>query len=177
MRKLFMMPVLLVLWVIPCLAQDAPKAELFGGYAFTRINPGQGLNGENANGWAASLAGNVNHWFGVVGEVSGAYKSVSGTKVHAHFYTFGPRFSYRSKEKVTPFAHFTVGGAHVGGGGASESGFAMTLGGGIDVKCGARVAVRIAQFDYILTRFDGPVSGTNTNQHNFRYAAGVVYRF
>lgn len=71
----------------------------------------------------------------------------------------------------------TFGGAHVGGGGASESGFAMTIGGGVDVKASPRVAIRLGQFDYVLTRFDGPVSGNKTSQHNFRYAAGVVFRF
>ncbi len=177
MKRLFVVLLVATFCALPSLAQDKPKAELFAGYAFTRINPGQGVSGENGHGWAASIAGNVNDWFGVVGEFSGAYPNVAGLDANVHLYTFGPRFSYRKNEKVTPFAHVTFGGARVSGSGLSENAFAMTFGGGVDVKCGERVAVRVAQFDYILTRFDGPVTGTAANQHNFRYAAGIVFRF
>ena len=45
----------------------APKAEVFGGYSFVR------LEGNSMNGWDFSLAGNVNNNVGIVGEFSGHY--------------------------------------------------------------------------------------------------------
>jgi opacity protein-like surface antigen len=164
---------------IPAAAQNTPQAEIFGGYSYLRLNPGQGISGENIPaGWHASVAGNVNDWFGIVGEISGHYKDIGGVSANAHAFTFGPRFSSRSNEKFTPFAHATFGGTRIGaglGGGASDTAFTWTLGGGVDVKASDRVAVRITQFDYVATRFD--VTGTGaTWQHNFRWSAGVVLR-
>lgn len=178
MRKMFVLVALLVLFSGAAMAQDHPKAELFGGYSFARINPGEGVSGENfPGGWHASIAGNVNNWFGVAGDFSGHYKSISGVKVNTHTFMFGPRFSYRKNEKVTPFAHVQFGGARIGGAGISESAFAMSFGGGVDAKINDKVAFRVAQFDYILTRFDGPVTGTTQNQHNLRFSTGIVFRF
>jgi len=185
MRKLFVLAALVVLFSGAAMAQDHPKAEFFGGYSFLRVNPGQGLKGDNIpGGWHASIAGNVNSWFGVVGEFSGHYGSPdfgTGTsvKTRVYSYTFGPRISYRKNDKITPFAHATFGGAHVNalGGAASENAFAMTFGGGLDAKINDRFAFRVAQFDYVLTRFDGPTSGTTANQNNFRISTGIVVRF
>jgi opacity protein-like surface antigen len=185
MRKLLVVAALVALCSCTAMAQDHPKAEVFGGYSYARINPGQGLQGGNLpGGWHASVAGNFNSWFGIVGEFSGHYGSPdfgSGTGVDTkvYTYTFGPRFSYRKNERVTPFAHVTFGGAHVNasGGGPDEGAFAMTFGGGLDAKINDHVAFRVGQFDYILTRFEGPTSGTTANQHNFRFSTGIVFRF
>lgn len=193
MRKLFVLAALVVLFSGAALAQDHPKAELFGGYSYGRINPGQDVAGINLNGWHASIAGNVNNWFGIAGDFSGHYGSPRITfpgvpgpvtikvDTRVHTYLFGPRFSYRNNEKVTPFAHVLFGGASIRGSafgvGASESAFAVAFGGGVDVKINDNVAFRVGQFDYLLTRFDGPASGTTSNQHNFRLSTGIVFRF
>jgi hypothetical protein len=64
-----------------CKGQEEPiKGELFGGYQYTRIG---GSGGTNANGWNAALTGNVNRWFGVTGDFSGAYKSIGGDSAKA----------------------------------------------------------------------------------------------
>ena len=183
MRKAFVLAALLVLVTGAAMAQDHPKAEIFGGYSYLRVNPGQGIKGDNIpGGWQASIAGNVNNWFGIAGDFSGHYGNPDfGTgvsvKTRVHTYTFGPRISYRNNDRVTPFAHVTFGGAHLSGPSIpSKNGFAMTLGGGVDAKVNDHFAIRIGQFDYILTRFDGPVSGKTASQHNFRYSAGIVIR-
>jgi opacity protein-like surface antigen len=178
MRKFFVLAALVVLCSGAAMAQDHPKAEVFGGYSYLRVNPGQGVSGENfPGGWHASIAGNLNNWFGVAGDFSGHYKKIAGARVNTHTYLVGPRISYRNNEKVTPFAHVLFGGAHAGGGGSSENTFAMAFGGGVDAKINNRFAFRVAQFDYVLTRFDGPVSGTTANQNNFRFSTGIVFRF
>ena len=66
--------IILLFWLasLSAVAQDFPKAEIFGGYQLTR------LDGTTLNGWNAALTGNLNHWFGVTGDLSGAYKSQGG---------------------------------------------------------------------------------------------------
>lgn len=184
MRKLFVLAALVVLFSGAAMAQDHPKAELFGGYSYARINPGQGLKGDNLpGGWHASVAGNLNNWFGIAGDISGNYGKPDfgtgvGVRTKIHSYTFGPRLSYRKNEKITPFVHALFGGAHLSGTGIStENAFAMNFGGGVDAKINDNFAFRVAQFDYVLTRFDGPVSGTTANQNNFRISTGIVFRF
>jgi hypothetical protein len=41
----------------------------------------------------------------------------------------------------------------------------------VDVKLNDRVAWRVGQFDYVLTRFGGD------SQHNVRFSTGIVFRF
>jgi len=180
MRKFFVLAALVVLFSGAAMAQDHPKAEFFGGYSYACINPGGGVTGFNLPaGWHASVAENVNNWFGLAVDVSGHYgnPTILGVKVNTkvHTYTFGPRISYRKNEKVTPFAHVLFGGASIRGSafgvGASDSGFAMTLGGGVDAKINDNFAFRVAQFDYLMTRIGGD------NQHNFRLSTGIVFRF
>jgi hypothetical protein len=48
--------------------------------------------------------------------------------------------------------------------------FAMALGGGLDLRAGKRIAVRLIQVDYTPTFFG---SG---RQDNFRISAGIVFR-
>lgn len=174
------------------MAQETPKAEIFGGYSYLRFrSEGEGLNG---NGFNLSVAGNFNKSVGLVAEVGrqSASESVNlrdlfgdpsfpNTTVEAKAnlvtYLFGPRFSARS-DKVTAFAHTLFGGARGSGeataagfsGSISDTGFALAAGGGLDVNAGKHVAFRIGQVDYLLTKvFDG-------TQHNFRYSVGLVFR-
>ena len=142
------------------MAQDYPKEEILGGYSYLRSQ------GDNFNGWNASAAGNANDWFGIKADFSGYYKS--GLK--AHTFMFGPQFSFRKEERVTPFVHTLFGGTHVSDGG-SDTAFSMALGGGIDVKAAEHVAVRVIQADYVMTRFDGET------QNNLPLSFGIVFRF
>jgi len=40
-----------------------------------------------------------------------------------------------------------------------------------------KIAIRPVQFDYLLTRFGNAFTAGNNNQSNFRYQAGVQFRF
>src|SRR6201998_3598512 len=109
-------------------------------------------------------------------------------------YLFGPQLKVRA-HKVEPFGSLLFGGAHsnvygnafktlcqpiVGGCAFSKApagdAFAMDFGGGIDIPVHKHVAIRPAEFDYLLTRFHNPFTGDN-NQNNFRYSAGIVFAF
>ena len=178
MRKLFILVGLILMVAGSAAAQDYPKAEIFGGYQYIRLNPGGGATGSNCQGGAGSVAGNLNHWFGVVGDF-GACKVTglpSGTSAHLVNYLFGPKLTYRSHGRLSPFAQVLFGGEHVGGsasgfGSASDSSFAMAFGGGADYEMTNHVAIRLIQAEYLYTKFGG------THQNNGRISAGIVYRW
>src|SRR6266704_6851125 len=136
MRKFIGLALLMCMFCLAAFAQETgstPKAEIFGGYQYTRFD-----GGVNANGWNTSLTGNLNHWFGIASDFSGAYKSQNGVSFNNYTYTFGPQVSLRRNPAFTPFAHFLAGGfrgsASVGSASASDNGFAMMFGGGVDIK-------------------------------------------
>ncbi len=61
MRKFIGLMLLLGLFSLAAVAQENySKAEVFGGYQYTRFD-----GGVNANGFNGALTGNLNHWFGV----------------------------------------------------------------------------------------------------------------
>ena len=182
MRKFVCLSAVLLLVSLTAAAQDTPKAEVAVQYSYVRLNPHtSGVDSINLNGGTGSIAYNANNWLGIVGEFGG-YKvgKIAGVDPHAKVFTylFGPRISYRGNERFTPFAHALFGGAHIGtnfSGGGSENAFAMALGGGVDAKLTDHIALRLAQVDYLLTRFNEGTGGVS--QNSFRYSGGIVFRF
>jgi peptidoglycan-associated lipoprotein len=84
------------------------------------------------------------------------------------------------RSPLQPFGQLLVGGAQASGSvvappnpgaGNASLAFAGTAGGGLDLRVGDRVSVRLAQADYLLTTFD---NGSNNHQNNFRLTAGIV---
>ena len=188
MRKLIGLMLLLGLFSLAAVAQENySKAEVFGGYQYTRFgSPCSGCSGANANGWDTSLTGNLNNWFGVAADFSGAYASPSGVALHTYTYTFGPQVTMRRGGGFTPFAHALFGGFHTSadfsslfgsGATASTNGFAFMLGGGADVKIAKSMDLRAIQFDW-LSLHDNDLArlGTSLNK-NVRIATGVVLHF
>ena len=122
MKKLVLVAALLLGFSVVALAQDVPAVEVFGGYSYFRLNgtDPDGDFGLNMNGWNASIAFNANKWAGFVADFGGVYATdeeedegeIYGTKVKIHSFMFGPRISMR-RGKVTPFAQFLIGMAHV----------------------------------------------------------------
>jgi len=175
MRKAVSLVVLLGLFPVLVMAQETPKAEVFGGYQFTHLSAGG--DSENFNGWNASVAGNVTKDFGVAGDFSGSYKTIGGVSAKIYTYTFGPVVNLNHQGTFNPFVHALFGGAHlsasvsgVGSGGAN--GFTMMMGGGADAKLGPRFAVRLFQADWVYYHFQGVGESKNV-----RISTGVVARF
>lgn len=184
MRKLLISAALLLLaWPLNAPAQDAPKAEIFGGYSYLRADDSFD-DGLDLHGWNASAAINFTKYAGIVADFSGHYGDVrlsptlGKADISAHLFLVGPRFSYRKHERLTPFGHVLLGAArsHVtffdptGKVKFRDSAFAMAVGGGLDVKLHDRLAARLFQADYVLTRFG------DDSQHNFRLSTGLVLR-
>lgn len=159
-----------------------PQFEVFGAYSYIRANAANSDGGFNLNGGSGSFAYNVSDSFSVVGDFGG-YRFTglpSGLSSTMYTYLFGPQYSFRKVSRFTPFAHVLLGAgrlnASAGGLNAGENGFAMAIGGGIDVPLRRRFAIRIIQAEYLLTRFDS-VNGASATQNDVRISAGLVFRF
>jgi hypothetical protein len=145
--------------------QETPAAELSAGYSYFRAG---GHNGANLNGASISMAGNVNSWFGVVGDYGFYHHQPSGgTALNLHTFTVGPRFSYRSSSRVTPFGQVLAGGFH----GLTTNGFSLIVGGGLDVRVSDLIAIRPVQLEYVLLRAQGD------SLNSGRVSAGIVFHF
>lgn len=192
MKRWAMLLGVALLFSVAASAQDEnPKAEIFGGYSYVRVNA-SGVPGFNMNGGSASVSFNPWSSLGIVADFGGYHvgniggESVSG---EVYSYLFGPKLAYRSG-RITPFVQALFGGAHATGGGTispgarvrpqgiipgtgslSENAFAMTLGGGLDVNATNHIGIRLIQAEYFMTRF------ASETQNNARISAGVVFRF
>lgn len=171
---------ILACFCTPARAQG-PRIEVFGGYSYLNIDPGTNLvSRQSANGWEASVSGDVHRWFGLEASVAGYYKTIPlGTglpdvKVHDYSYAAGPRLNYRPF-----FVHALVGGDHLtgslSGASSSQDSFAAAFGGGVVWPIARRWAVR-ASGDYVLTRHN-LIATNSITQNNFRASVGIVYIF
>jgi opacity protein-like surface antigen len=59
----------------------------------------------------------------------------------------------------------------------SQTAFAMTAGGGLDIKLSKHVSFRPVQLEYFLTRLHDYRSAVDNNQNNLRYSAGFNFTF
>jgi hypothetical protein len=106
-------------------------------------------------------------------------------------YNVGPILKYRAQH-FEPFVETLFGGAHsnsyqnlqkacagtcITTGNPSNNTWDFVIGGGIDVPLTKSILLRPAQFDFVLTRFGNSFTSGNNNQSNFRYNAGIVFRF
>jgi len=180
MRKLFVIAALTLALPIIAQAQDSPRTEIFGGYSYLRLD--EDLNNDrDLNGWNASVTQNLIKWLGVTADFSGHYGStsvfvVTGGDLSAYSFLFGPQFTLRKFGKFQPFGHVLLGvtranlNSDVSGLSFSDTAFSLAAGGGLDIKVHDRLAVRLFQADYVLTRFN------DENQSNFRASTGLVLR-
>jgi len=109
-------------------------------------------------------------------------------------YNVGPVLKYRA-EHFEPFVETLFGGAHSNtyqnllhnlcvnpgvcttSANPSNNAWDFIIGGGIDIPVTKLIAIRPAQFDFVLTRFGNSFTKGNNNQSNFRYNGGIVLRF
>jgi hypothetical protein len=59
----------------------------------------------------------------------------------------------------------------------SNNAFDFIIGGGLDIPVTSMITIRPVEVDYLLTRFGNDFTHGNNNQSNFRYQAGVQFRF
>ncbi len=181
-----------------------PRFELFVGYTYLRIWPTVSYGNRIwwLNGGSTSIAFNLNRYLGLVGDfggfnetrllltignppaATGPYEAVDGGSA----YTFlgGPRVSLRNHTRLTPFAQALFGVMHATAVSIcptctnilpAQNAFALTAGGGLDIRLTHHFAVRAVQGEYFMTRFDNLTTGKSASQTDVRLSAGLVYRF
>lgn len=194
MRNMFFVAALLLALPIIASAQDeAPRVEIFGGYSYLRLDNATSPNERDLNGFNTSFTTNFNQWLGFTAEFSGHFgtTTVAGTTadLNTYFVAAGPRLAFRRFERFTPYVHVLAGMARLDMGtnsssssstttsiSTSNSGIALIAGGGVDANVKSKIAVRLFQADYILTRFNNQTAATSLNQSNFRASTGVVVK-
>ena len=118
----------------------------------------------------------------ILSPISGTLETRTSARLHT--IAFGPQTRFPEWKRVSVFQHAlfgfsldserfssTINGSPLATGTLEHHGFAMVLGGGLDVQVSPRLAIRAGQTDYLLVRISG------FNSHNFRYSGGVVFRF
>jgi outer membrane protein OmpA-like peptidoglycan-associated protein len=174
------------------------------GYSYLRAMPTLAVGNRLMwlNGGSTSIAFNLNRYLGLVGDFGGfnetrllleggnppsalgPYQAVEDGTVFT--YLVGPRLSYRKNDRITPFAQVLFGGIR-----ASEetlcpsctpslpveNSFAMTAGGGLDIRVHHHLAIRIIQAEYLMTRFENLTTATTATQNDMRLSSGIVFRF
>lgn len=177
MKKLMMAALASAIWATVSHAQDIPKADVAVGYSLLFLPKGFTLT---MNGGSVAAAFPANHWLGVVGDF-GAYDGSPGIPgLVGETYTFGPRFSYRRWNRLTPFAQAVLGGGHanVANGGflGAKNAFAFGSGAGGDLGLdrAGRFALR-GQLEFLNFRTNHNLS-PDSNTGAFRLSVGVVFR-
>ena len=159
--------------------RPAPLFEVFGGYAFARLDGGGGA-ATNMNGGIGSFGWNFKPWLQIVGDSSYSFVTIGTTKNVLYGNHFGARYFHRSRNRwgATPFVEGLVGGSRAdttvtgtGGYTASSNCLSYKVGGGLDLRPSRRWEIRVFDFDYYRTSF-----GTNVHQNNYWVSAGIVLR-
>lgn len=173
----------------------AQSIELFGGYSFVRpsvtyLQTPQGtcvITGcptttttqtRNFNGWEVGGAFKLLGPLALAADFSDTSGSFQGANTRLKTYLAGPQLRFPGP--ISPFVHFLAGAAHesIGTGasalvttGPTQTAFATTLGGGLDLKVLPFISLRPIQVDYLLTHFN------SKTQNQPRISAGIVLRF
>jgi opacity protein-like surface antigen len=184
---------------------EFPKVELFLGYSHFGTGSNDTTIGNRMvglNGGSASIAFNFNRYIGLVADIGGYANSqlqLTGTGANeplvvnangsAYTFLFGPRLSFRNSTRFTPFAQVLVGGVHAsdvtisGCAGSActplpaQSSFAMTAGGGLDIRLTRHFSIRAVQAEYMMTRFADVSTGSSPSQNDLRLSSGLLFGF
>jgi opacity protein-like surface antigen len=158
-----------------------------------------GSKGINCAGGGGTIQYNVTSLVGIAADLGGckvfsnAYGLGNTINGNLFTYLFGPRLTFRNSGKLQPFGELNFGGiraslscqsqalnclAAAGGGTYSKNAFALTVGGGLDIKINKKFAIRLAQLEYLYSRFGNncnlAVCNNNNNQNSFRLKSGIV---
>jgi opacity protein-like surface antigen len=189
---------------LPVTAQDVPRMETFLGYTFARANSSADIPAFDLYGGSAQFAYNFNRWIGAVVDAGAVHNGhIQRTNVDSTLTNFlaGPRLTVRRWSRITPYFQTLFGGAYESTSAAvilgalgpvvqseipvgsnlrairQETRFAMTAGGGLDIKINKNVSFRPIQLEYFQTRLRHFPFGNDNSQNNLRYSAGVNFTF
>ena len=202
MKKTLLVFAAILLFGLAGFAQDAeyPKFELTG-MASAFMADVDVLGNETLWGWGIAGQGNINKYFGIVGEWNANHGSSTipdeiteegdiPVDLRVQTILFGPRFSYRAKA-VTVFGHFLIGAATLkvddesnlieGLDEMTNWQVAYAIGGGLDINVGKHFAIRPIQLDYVFIDSDLPQELGSSQApgafNNVRYNFGATFKF
>ncbi len=189
LRRVVALSGLLLLAAWPAASQQVARVEAFFGYSFARVDAAGRVPTFNANGGNAQFLYNFRPFFGLVADFGGYHSGNLGplgldtTLVN---FQFGPRFSWHKRRTVSPYVQALFGGAYASSTrnlaldppiSGSESGLAVLVGVGVDIRLAHRISLRPAEVDYWLTRLRDPFASNAQTQNNLRYSAGISFKF
>ena len=182
-------------------AQDVPKVEIPLGFSMINVHPNLApITSFNVFGGGGQIDFNFGNVFGIKADLMG-YTQGSGLRNqltehglasgqangNMFTYMFGPQVKKHSG-KFQPFGEALFGSAHTNAyatiltaegrllqGQGSNSGFAMALGGGLDLQLSKHIALRPVEVDYLFTRFSANRVNYTASQNNFRYVGGLNF--
>jgi len=164
--------------------RSVPRFDVSGGYNLIRANaPPGGCPCFTVNGGYISSGMHFKDWLSVAGEFTlGKGSSISdlGQNLTLTTYMAGPRVSYIG-HRWAPYAQVMFGGAHAGGSyfpsstgyKSSNSSWALSAGGGLDIYLTDHFAVRTPEIQYLRTNF---ANGGNDQQNQLMIGLGLVYK-
>ena len=177
MRVSLWVPLLALGVSAPVMAQDTPSVEIGLGYSYLHDSD---IKENLPLGWYADIAGNVNHWLGLVAEVGGNYKTVDSgigdntldLKLSVHTAMGGLRLTHRG-DGANFYGQVLAGAARATIKFMEESDsvtdFALQPGVGLELGTGGSVGLRIGG-DYRRVFSEG--QGVN----QWRATAAAVFR-
>lgn len=187
-----------VLFVSVAAAQDWAKFETSLDYTGTRFDSATNVRAFNANGGSGDFAYNFNRWFSGVIDLGAVHNGnvldstvanyLGGPRITVHRGSITPYFQvlaggvYATSSIAAPFAPTTQDAGVIPPGTTiratrQETAFAMTAGGGLDIKISKHVSFRPIQVEYFLTRLPNLHTFNDNTQNNIRYSAGVNFMF
>ncbi len=187
MRKLFILPLVLLFLAVVAAPKAYGQIELFGGYSHLELSNAPSNIGSSSNGWEGGAYLHLLGPLGFEADYSNHYGvspkvPVNGGRYYVPGLTqlYGPRFTL-SLPRIHPFVHALFGTVHGSAaipsfpGGApsvvTENAVGMAFGGGINFKATRHVWLRLIQVDYLRAQF------TNNTQNDTQISAGLVFRF
>src|SRR5712692_198561 len=158
-------------------ATDVFPWEVGVSYQFIRFKIAG--NSMNMHGFNTSATRFFGDWFGLEGDVSGAWGNTptsklfpTSTRSKLAFYGGGVRIAARQYQRFEPWFHGLVGGMRLLPQTAlgSRNAYGVEGGAGVDFRLGPRVSWRV-QSDYVGSHF------FSTWQHNWQVKTGIVFNF
>lgn len=162
------------------IGQTAPLA-VSGQFQFTHANapPGEcgcfwmeGAGGEIHRSFTPALGAAVDVYYARNGQINGTDEQIS-----IFNYLGGPRYTYHTETRYTPYAQALVGISRVSSNyyayKSGDSSLAAQAGIGVEVWVTKHLSAVPFEGDWV---FSHAVNGVNTRQNNLRVGVGVVYR-
>lgn len=160
---------------------QTPPLQVSGQFQFTRANapPGQcgcfwmtGGGGEITRNFTPTWSAVIDVYYGHNGQVNNTDEALTVLN-----YVIGPRYSYRTDSRYTPYAVALAGASHVGSNyyvyTSNNTFLAAQAGLGVEMYLTPRISAVPFEADWVFSR---AVNGVNTRQNNLRVGVGVVYR-